>query len=208
MRGSGKSLLADVVSEVNSGREMSRMSQPKDDDECRKRITAVALAGETLMLLDNIDRMLGSASLDAALTATSWTDRLLGASEMVSGIPLFATWYATGNNVILAADTARRTVHIRLESPDENPERARRVPPSRLAALGTPEHPAGRGRSHYLDRLLFQRPPEDERQAVGEFRGVERSCTPGPGLGGTSRPGATRKELATQADREAAALGS
>ena len=41
---------------------------------------------------------------------------------MASCVPLFATWYATGNNIVLAADTARRTLHIRLESPEENPE--------------------------------------------------------------------------------------
>ena len=87
VRGSGKSLLADVVSEINAGREMSRMSQPKDDDECRKRITAVAVAGETLMLLDNLDRMLGNASLDAALTATSWTDRILARQKWSAGPP-------------------------------------------------------------------------------------------------------------------------
>ena len=40
----------------------------------------MAVAGETLMLLDNIDRMLGNASLDAALTATSWSDRILDVS--------------------------------------------------------------------------------------------------------------------------------
>jgi hypothetical protein len=32
------------------------------------------------------------------------------------------TWYATGNNVLVAADTARRVCHIRLESPRERPE--------------------------------------------------------------------------------------
>ncbi|MCP4783280.1 MAG: hypothetical protein GY878_06995 [Fuerstiella sp.] len=32
------------------------------------------------------------------------------------------TWLASGNNVILEADTARRVCHIRLQSPLENPE--------------------------------------------------------------------------------------
>jgi hypothetical protein len=36
--------------------------------------------------------------------------------------PLLMTWYATGNNVCIAADTARRVCHIRLESPEERPE--------------------------------------------------------------------------------------
>jgi hypothetical protein len=32
------------------------------------------------------------------------------------------TWAVTGNNLELAGDTARRTLHVRLESPLENPE--------------------------------------------------------------------------------------
>ncbi len=122
VRGSGKSLLTDATSLIVAGREMARMSLPRDDDEFRKRITAIAVAGEPLILIDNIVGTLGSASLDAALTATSWSDRILGQTAMASCVPLFATWYATGNNIVLAADTARRTLHIRLESPEENPE--------------------------------------------------------------------------------------
>ena len=82
----------------------------------------MAMAAEPLILIDNIVGTLGSPSLDAALTGTSWSDRILGESAMASGLPLYATWYATGNNVILAADISRRTLHIRLESDQEDPE--------------------------------------------------------------------------------------
>jgi hypothetical protein len=123
VRGCGKSLLTDATSIIIAGRPMARMSLPHDDDETRKRITALAIAGEPLILVDNLPAGgFGSPSLDAALTATSWSDRILGQTAMASGIPLYATWYATGNNVILVGDTARRVVHIRLESPEENPE--------------------------------------------------------------------------------------
>ena len=37
-------------------------------------------------------------------------------------LPLSLTWTATGNNVLLEADTSRRTLQIRLDSPEENPE--------------------------------------------------------------------------------------
>ena len=120
--GCGKSLLTDATSIITTGREMARMSLPRDDDEFRKRITALAVAGEPLILIDNIAGPLGSPSLDAALTATSWNDRVLGQTAMTGGIPLYAVWYATGNNVILVGDTARRAVHIRMESPLEKPE--------------------------------------------------------------------------------------
>lgn len=121
IRGSGKGLLNDVTAEINIGREMSRMTNPRDDEEARKRITSLMLAGDPLILVDNIAGTLGCASLDAALTATYWKDRPLGRTEIVEG-PLNATWYGTGNNVVLIGDTCRRTVYIRLESPLENPE--------------------------------------------------------------------------------------
>ena len=71
VRGCGKSLLTDATSTIISGRPMARMSLPHDDDETRKRITALAVAGEPLILIDNLPSGgFGSPSLDAALTAT------------------------------------------------------------------------------------------------------------------------------------------
>ena len=122
VRGCGKSLLTDAIALLISNRDMARMSVPRDDDEFRKQILAVALAAEPAILLDNVSSILGSPSLDAALTATRWSGRILGKSEMASGVPLSAIWYATGNNVVLGSDTSRRTLHIRLESPEERPE--------------------------------------------------------------------------------------
>ena len=74
-----------------------------------------------MVTFDNLDGRLGCAELDAALTATTWQDRILGESRMVS-VPLLMTWYATGNNVALGGDTARRVCPIRLETPEERPE--------------------------------------------------------------------------------------
>jgi hypothetical protein len=89
-----------------------------------KVITAVALAGDKLVLLDNIDEStpLGCASLDAALTGTSWKNRILGISEMTPDLPLFTTWYASGNNVGLRGDVHRRLVPCRLDTAEEHPE--------------------------------------------------------------------------------------
>ena len=53
---------------------MARMSTTAyDDEEFRKRITALAMAAEPLILIDNQPhRAWQLQSLDAALTATSW----------------------------------------------------------------------------------------------------------------------------------------
>jgi hypothetical protein len=59
------------------------------------------------VLIDNINRPLGAGALDAALTGTAWSERILGKGEKID-LPLLTIWYATGNNVTFKGDTARR----------------------------------------------------------------------------------------------------
>jgi hypothetical protein len=100
MRGAGKTKLVDIVSIIVQGRWMSRSVQTLDDAEESKRMTAIALLGERMVLMDNVEHTLGSTALNTVLTATIWEGRLLGRSEMLH-LPLIAAWYATGNNVQL-----------------------------------------------------------------------------------------------------------
>lgn len=120
--GSGKSLLCDVIAVVVSGRPMARTSYPDDPAELRKAITAIALAGDRLVLLDNIAGDFRSPALEAALTGTTWKERILGRSEMSAELPLLCVWYATSNNCELKGDLVRRVVPVRLEPRTESPE--------------------------------------------------------------------------------------
>jgi hypothetical protein len=122
VRGAGKSLLVDVASIITTGRPAARMIYSRDDDEIRKRITALALVGDPLVLIDNVTGELGCAALDAALTADTWSDRVLGASEMTSELPLRIVWWATGNGMLVGADLVRRSLLVRLEPQCERPE--------------------------------------------------------------------------------------
>ncbi len=124
-RGAGKSLLVDVASVIATGRAAARTTYATDDAEMRKRITALALVGDPLVLLDNVVGELGCASLDAALTGTTWRDRLLGASQMTAELPLRIVWWATGNGLSIGADLARRALLVRLEPMVERPEERR-----------------------------------------------------------------------------------
>lgn len=121
-RGSGKSLAADAAGMIATGQRLPRKTWASDDDEIRKTITATALEALPVVLLDNVAGRLGSPSFDAALTATTWSDRILGQSATTGTLPLTTIWVATGNNIALEADTARRTLLTRLESPEEHPE--------------------------------------------------------------------------------------
>lgn len=119
--GSGKSKLVDCVALLATGRPAPRSAPTEDNEEWRKRIMSVALAGDQLVMIDNLEGDLGSPALDAALTATSVKDRVLGASED-RVVPLRAMWCATGNNVMLKGDLRRRVLHMRLDSDLERPE--------------------------------------------------------------------------------------
>lgn len=119
-RGTGKGLLADLISVVTLGVQIDAMVLPRDEDEIDKRITATLMAGHPLILLDNVT-VLRSSSLAAALTTTLWRGRLLGKSQMVN-VPNTATWIATGNNVELSDEMSRRVSSIRLDAGVESPE--------------------------------------------------------------------------------------
>ena len=121
VRGAGKGLLAQTVGWIVLGREMPVSSYAHDSEEMRKKITSIAIAGDRMVLLDNLEGSFGNDALDRALTSTRWKDRILGKSEMVD-LPLIPIWYGTGNNVAVAADTTRRIIHVRLDVLDEHPE--------------------------------------------------------------------------------------
>lgn len=123
VRGAGGSLLCDVVSLIATGRMAPKTTQVTDEAEERKRITAIARAGDAFMLIDNISRPFGNGVLDAALTTTIWKERILQESNAPE-YPLLTLWWGTGNNVQIRthADTFRRILPIRLESPYQNPE--------------------------------------------------------------------------------------
>jgi len=78
------------------------------------------MAGNTLMCFDNVDRRLKASTLSRALTSQEWRDRILGQSE-VTTMPNRATWMATGNNLLLGGDVARRSYWIRMDAKQSQP---------------------------------------------------------------------------------------
>jgi DNA polymerase-1 len=118
--GTGKSLLARVISLIATGRPAAMMTAPGSDEEWRKRITATLSTGTTLIVIDNVDGPLAAPSLAAALTTDVWSDRLLGASAMLT-LAQRATWLATGNNIRPGGDLPRRCYWIRLDAKTSRP---------------------------------------------------------------------------------------
>jgi len=111
---SGKGLLADVVSIIATGEPASILTAPGNDEEWRKEITSILMKGSTIIAIDNLPGRLQSSKLDAVLTADWWTDRLLGGNTMVR-VRQRAVWLATGNNIKVGGDLARRCYRIRID---------------------------------------------------------------------------------------------
>ena len=122
VRGTGKSLLAAVAAVISTGQVPAAFAAPRSDEEMRKRITSIAIAGQQLVLIDNIPGAVGWPSFDAVLTSARHGDRVLGASEHVD-LPMRTVWFGTVNNPTFKADTSRRVLPVPLDSPIATPER-------------------------------------------------------------------------------------
>ena len=206
VRGSGKSLLADINALIVSGREATRLTAPKDDDECRKRITALVSDSDRIVLVDNITGRFGCASLDAALTGTVWKDRRLGHTELIEA-PLRMAWYASGNNVLLAADTARRVCHVRLESPLENPEDRSGFKYADIRKHVRQNRPAILAAALIVLRgFIVAKRPDQKLKPWGSFEGWSDLVRQSVVFAGQPDPGETRVELRETSDSEAGSL--
>jgi hypothetical protein len=115
--------------------------------------------------------------------------------------PLYVTWYATGNNVSTAADTARRVCHIRLESPEESPEERQGFRhPDLLAWVGENRPQLLTAALVILRGYCAAGRPDQHLPAWGSFEGwsgLVRSAVVWVGL---PDPAETRRLLQEQAD--------
>ena len=132
--GVGKGTLVDLASIIATGRPSAKWApvsgrQRDAESEERKRVMAVALAGTRCVCIDNIKAgdPLGTPALDAALTSGTddrfgtVADRVLGETAITEA-PWSCVLTATGNNLTVVGDMARRTLLCRLETSNPDPE--------------------------------------------------------------------------------------
>ena len=120
--GTGATLMVDAISTIVTGTGTLVMTESRDDEEWRKRITAKLRQIPAIVLIDNLRAKLDSSALAAALTAPFWEDRILGVSETIR-LPIRCVWIATGNNPEFSNEMARRLVRIRLDARVDQPWR-------------------------------------------------------------------------------------
>lgn len=200
IRGAGKGLLMNTIGHIIAGRDLPVSSYSHEEEEMRKKITSIALAGDRVVLLDNLEGKFGNAALDRLLTCVSWHDRILGRSERVD-IPISTVWLGTGNNVVVAADTARRVVQIRLDILDEHPEdRTKFVHPDLLEWVGT-NRPRLLAAAYTILRayIIFDR-PDQKLRPMGSFEGWSRLIRSAVRWVGMADPCAGRDRLVLYSD--------
>ncbi len=207
VRGVGKGLLLDCIAAIITGQRFAIATYTDDENELRKRITSLALSGERLALFDNLIGKFGNAVLDAVLTATDWKDRVLGGNRVVQA-PLYLTWYATGNNVSIAADTARRSCHIRLETPQERPEERRDFRhPNLLSWIGEQRQRLLACALTILRAYFVAGCPDQGLSAWGSYENWSKVVRGAVVWTGMPDPGETRLQLQDQADLNAGSMG-
>ena len=113
--GTGKSLLATSIGILISGKTPAFLSCPTNDDEMRKTLTSLLLTGSEVIIFDNVGFKLKSMVLEAFVTASVFSDRLLGGNNMTSLLNN-ALFMANGNNFTIVGDLNRRLLKCRLDA--------------------------------------------------------------------------------------------
>ncbi len=206
--GTGKSLLADVNNAIATGRAMPRSTNTEDDAEQRKVITTHAVEGTPAVLIDNIGGALGTPALDAALTSTIWSDRILGATKSTGALPLWTLWFASGNNVVLRGDLPRRVLHVRIEAPVEKPEERSEFRHPRLIEWVKSERPRLVAAALTILRAFVAagRPGSDSLPTWGSYEAWSALVRGAVVWVGLPDPVKTRQELVAHASSDLDAL--
>ena len=201
-----------MLTSVNA-RKRARVSGAREavthsDDEMRKCILAIGIQGDPMVVLDNAVGPLGTPSLANALTAPSFTGRLLGASKMVT-VPMRAVWFANGNGLAFSNDLGRRVIPISLDAKCEHPEdrTTYRYPDLQHYVRSQRGHRVSAGWT-LLRAFIVAGRPRHGQPRIGSFEGwddlVRSACI----WAGLDDPAQGRETIRQQGDADLDALRS
>ncbi len=114
--GYGKTLLSACVALMATGRQPTILSVSTDEEEFRKKLSTVLMAGDAVVLLDNISDPIRSPALCSILTESEFSDRLLATMKRLK-MPTNMLILASGNNLRFASDMSRRVIVSRIHDP-------------------------------------------------------------------------------------------
>jgi len=117
----GAGLLVKILSRIMTGTAAPPKTVTANEEETEKRLLAFLLPAPAVILLDNLQSKLSSASLSSVLTAyPTWAGRLLGKTLEIT-VPVTSVIVATGNHVQLSRELTDRSVLIWLDPDVEEP---------------------------------------------------------------------------------------
>ena len=120
-RGSGKSLLCDLIGAILLGQRLPRRGIPANEEEMGKALLGIGIGCYPVVLLDNVTTTLRSAKLDMVLTGEIYQDRVLGVNLEMK-VPIKTQFIASCNNASVSTDLIRRSLHCRIVANVERPE--------------------------------------------------------------------------------------
>jgi hypothetical protein len=198
----GKTRLVQVISEILMGTDAPVVTQTRGEDETRKRAMSFLRTGRPIVLIDNVLGSFGGATLNALATSRTFEDRVLGSSKTLHAENL-STWFITGNNVSLAADTPERCLHIRLHTEVERPQLRGGFRYPDLFAVVRERRPALLSAALTILRAYIEEgQPDQQLCAWGSFESWSRLVRGALVWAGAADPAATRHELEANADAE------
>jgi hypothetical protein len=122
-RGGGKTTTLHLISTAVLGTRAAAAAWSPNDEERRKALFAYLSAGLPFLVWDNIPlgAAIGCPSIEKALTAETYTDRVLGVSEFREA-PAYTVMAFTGNNITARGDLASRALSARITVDRPDPE--------------------------------------------------------------------------------------
>ena len=114
--GTGKTELVQLVSVFSTGRPVEAQTAPNNDEEMRKRLTGLLLAGAKIILIDNVkNALIGGSAVEGFVSASGWSDRIVGTSKIFTG-SVDALLFYTANHAKFEDDVLRRLVVVQLST--------------------------------------------------------------------------------------------
>jgi hypothetical protein len=117
--GSGKTKIAQCI-DIMAGGQGATNAMPFDREELRKALTSTMLEGAPSLIYDNLERNPKSDLLNAILSSSVHSDRVIGTKDKVT-LSTRMMFLLTGNNITATGDLSRRTLKIDLDPACENP---------------------------------------------------------------------------------------
>jgi hypothetical protein len=122
-RGGGKTTVLNMIATAVLGRPASAVRWADNEEERRKALLPMLSDGAAFAVWDNLPRgyTIDCAALNSVLTASEYTDRILGRSQKLT-VPATSIFALNGNNVAPGGDFCSRCLCVNIENKRPDPE--------------------------------------------------------------------------------------